>query len=114
MEIPIGPPIADRHTDGKLQGNLRQDYERKFEQLSDDQKLSKLCSDAGLKIVEKGPFFVTLDAEEGPNEMKNLCQQYALARNEKNNSSKRVDSQEYENRPSLGCKGLSSSRSLRY
>ena len=38
----------------KLQGNVLQDYERKFEQQPDDQKFSKLCSDAGFKIVEKG------------------------------------------------------------
>ena len=62
-EIPRKPPIADPHTDAEPQGNLLQDYERKFEQLPDDQKLSKLCSDAGLKIVEKGQFFMTLDEE---------------------------------------------------
>ena len=78
MEIP-----ALTHTDGELQGNLLQDYERKFEQLSDDQKLSKLCSGAGLKIVEKGHFHITLGAEECPNEMKSLCREYTLLRNEK-------------------------------
>ena len=49
MEIHTEPSIAGPHTDGKRQGNLVQDYERKFEQLSDDQKLSKLRCDAGLK-----------------------------------------------------------------
>ena len=38
MEISTEPSIADPHTDEKRQGNLVQDYERKFEQLSDDQK----------------------------------------------------------------------------
>ena len=79
MEIPTETAIVD-HTDGELQGNLLQNCERKFEQLSDDQKLSKQCSDAGWKIVEKGEFFITLDAEEGPNEMKNLCREYTLPR----------------------------------
>ena len=41
MEIPTEPPMADPHTDRKRQGNLAQDSERKFEQLSDDQKVSK-------------------------------------------------------------------------
>ena len=91
MEIPTEPPIADPHTDGKLQGNLLQNYERILEQLSDDQKLSKLCSDAGLKSVEKGQFFITLDAEKGPNEMKNLCPEDTQPRNEKGISSKRVE-----------------------
>ena len=46
MEIPAGP-----HTNEQQQRKLVQDYERRFEQLSDDQKLSKLCPDAGSRIV---------------------------------------------------------------
>ena len=38
-------------------GNLLQEYEQQFEQLSDDQKLSKLCSNAGLKTFERGTTF---------------------------------------------------------
>ena len=53
MEIPSDFPIADPHTNAELQGNLQQEYEHKFEQLCEDQKLSKLCSDASLKIFEK-------------------------------------------------------------
>ena len=60
MEIPTGPSIAETHTNAQQQGNLVQEYERKFEQLSEDQKLSKLCSDAGLKLVEKGQHFFPL------------------------------------------------------
>ena len=56
------------------------DYELKFEQLPEDQKLFQLRSDAGLKIVEKGQFFIALD--EGPDEMKNLCREYTLPRSE--------------------------------
>ena len=59
-----------------------QEYERKFEQLSEDQKLSKLCSDAGLKLVEKGQYFYTLDTEEG-QQMQHLCREYTMPRNEK-------------------------------
>ena len=82
MEIPTGLPIADPRTNAELQGNLLRDYEHKFEQLPEDQKLSKLCSDAGLKIVEKGQFFITLDEEGGPDEMKNLCRECTLPRSE--------------------------------
>ena len=67
MEIPAELPSADPHTDGELEGNFLQYYERKIEQLSDDQKLPKLCSDAGWKIVENGEEFITLDAEEDQN-----------------------------------------------
>ena len=82
MDIPTELPIADPHTNAELQGNLLRDCEHKFEHLLEDQKLSKLCCDAGLKIVEKGQFFITLDEEEGPNEMKNLCREYTLPRSE--------------------------------
>ena len=51
--------------------------------LSDDQKLSKLRFDAGLKSVEIGTFFITLDAEEGPDEMNNFCREYTRLLNEK-------------------------------
>ena len=40
--------------------------------MSEDQKLSKLCSDAGLKLVETGQYFCTLDTEEG-QQMQHLC-----------------------------------------
>ena len=82
MEIPTELPIADPHTNVELQGNLLRDYEHKFEHLPEDQKLSKLCSDAGLKLVETGQFFITLDEKEGPDEMKNLCREYKLPRSE--------------------------------
>ena len=51
MEIPTELSVADPHTNAEFQGNLLQDFEHKFEQLPEDQKLSKLCCDAGLKIV---------------------------------------------------------------
>ena len=73
IEIPTELPTADPHTNAELQGNLLQDYEQKFEQLPEDQKLSKLCSGAGLKIVEKGQFFISVEEGEGRDDMKNLC-----------------------------------------
>ena len=47
-----------------------------------DQKLSKLCSDPGLKFVERGQYFCTLDTEEG-QVMQHLCREYTMPRNEK-------------------------------
>ena len=73
MEFPAGLSIAGSHTNEQQQGNLVQEYERKFEQLSDDQKLPKLCSDAEiLELVELGQYFFTLDTEAG-NEMQHSC-----------------------------------------
>ena len=65
MEIPTGPSIAETQTNARQRRNLVQEYERKFEQLLEDQKLPKLCSDAGLTLVETGQYFYTLDTEEG-------------------------------------------------
>ena len=67
MGIPTEPTSADPRTDEQRRGNLLQENEQQFEQLSDDQKLSKLCSNPGLKTVERGQYFITLDAE-GPRE----------------------------------------------
>ena len=91
MEIPTGPSIAETQATAQQRWNLVQEYERKLEQLSEDQKLSKLCSDACLKLVETGQYFYTLDTEEG-QQMQHLCREYTMTRNE---------SQEYENRSSL-------------
>ena len=87
MEFLIGFSAAGFHTNEQQQGNLVQDYERRFEQMSDDQKLSKLSSDAGLKIVELGQHFFTLDTKEG-NEMQHLCREYTMLRNEKKTRTK--------------------------
>ena len=50
--------------------------------MSEDQKLSKLCSDARSKLVEKGQYFYTLDTDEG-QEMQHLCREHTMPRNEK-------------------------------
>ena len=52
-KIPTGLPFADPHPNAESQGNLMQDCGHKFEQLPEDHKLSKLCCDAGLKIVKE-------------------------------------------------------------
>ena len=116
-----------------------QDYERKFEQLSDDHKLSKLCFDAGLKIVERGQFllilsegqklsklcsdagfklvevgqyFFTLETEQG-QEMQHLCREYSMPRKEKETHAKGWILKNTKIGPVLDVKSLSPSRSLR-
>ena len=78
MEIPTVLSKAEKFTNAQH----RQEYERKFEHLSEDQKLSKLCSGASLKLVERGPYFYTLETEEG-QQMQHLCREYTMPRNEK-------------------------------
>ena len=81
MEIPSVLSKAENSTNEQQWRNLVQEYEQKFEHLSQDQKLSKLCSDAGLKLVERGQYFKTLETEEG-QQMQHLCREYTLPRNE--------------------------------
>ena len=82
MEIPTGLSNAENPTNAQQQINLLQEYERKFEHLSEERKLTKWCCGAGLKLVEQGHYFHTLDTEEGP-EMQHLCREYTMLRNEK-------------------------------
>ena len=89
-EIPNTDAISQSST-SLAQWDLLQEYERKFAELLDDQKLLKLCSDAGFSDeIEKGQLFITIEETE------------------------RVDSFEYNNRSSLGCENLSSRRTLLY
>ena len=112
LEIPTEFPIHDPHTNAELQGNLLQDYEYKFE-LPEDQKLSKLCCDAGLKIVERGQLFITLDEEEGPDKMKNSCREYTLPRSEDVSQARGWILGNTKIGPVLDCEGLLSSKTLR-
>ena len=49
VEIITQLPFAEMQANEERHGNLLQEYEQRFENLSEDQKLSKLCSEAGLR-----------------------------------------------------------------
>ena len=49
QEILTQPPLAEVQANEERHGNLLQEYEQRFEKLSEDQKLSRLCSEAGLR-----------------------------------------------------------------
>ena len=67
-------------TDERVEGDLLRDYERKFANLPDYLKLTKLCFNAGLaKAVEKGQYFSTLDDAE-LDKLKGSCREYTLPR----------------------------------
>ena len=102
MEIPTGHSVEETQTNAQQWRNLVQEYERQFEQLSEDQKLSKLCSDAGLKLVELDSWNTrrTTDAT--------FMQRIHDVSQWKGDSYKRMDSQEYEDRTSLDHKSLTS------
>ena len=82
MEIPTDLSVAENSSNAQQWRNSLLEYERKFEQVSEDQKSSKLCSDAGLKLVETGKYFFTLETEER-QQMQHFCQEYTMPRNEK-------------------------------
>ena len=49
LEIITKTPLAELQANEERQGNLLQGYEQRFEKLSEGQKLSRLCSEAGLR-----------------------------------------------------------------
>ena len=49
QEIPTQPPLGEVQANEERLGNLLQEYEQRFETLSEDQQLSRLCSEAGLR-----------------------------------------------------------------
>ena len=69
-------PISQ--TDAEEQGSLLREYEQKYAELLEQQKLTKLCSNAGFsKHITKGQFFITLD-DEALDDMKRSCREYTL------------------------------------
>ena len=70
---------TSQSTTSLAQGDLLQDYERKFAEIPEDQKLSKLCKDAVfLKKIGKRQFFITV--EEGSEVMQTTSREYTQPR----------------------------------
>ena len=66
VEIPSQLLLAEMQANEERQGNLLQEYEQRFE------KLSRLCSEAGLRLVGIGQFFHALSSPR-EKENKSLC-----------------------------------------
>ena len=83
QEIITQPLLEEVQANEERQGNLLQQHEQRFEKLSEDQKLSRLCSEAGLRLVEVGQFFFySLPSPRGePNS--SLCREKTLPRDQK-------------------------------
>ena len=82
QEIITQPPLAELQANEEQQGNLLQEYVERFEKLSEDQKLSRLCSEAGLRLVEIGLFLYALPSPRGEGNQC-LCRVCALPRDQK-------------------------------
>ena len=81
QEIITQPPFAEVQANEERQGNLLQKYEQCDEKLSEDLKLSRLCSEAGLGLVEVRQFFFAL---QSPSEKRNqfLCKECTMFRDQ--------------------------------
>ena len=79
QEILVQPPIAEVPSNDERQGNLLHSHEQRFERLPEEQKLSKLCSGAGLNLVEVGQFFYALPSPKEPK-IRSSCRKYAQPR----------------------------------
>ena len=103
-------------TDAEVQGNLLREYEQKFAELPEQEKLTKLCSNAGFsKNIDKGQFFIALDdactkRSERTMSRVSFTSKWRIIPRERVDS---CDSWKHEDRPSPGCEGLWSSRTLR-
>ena len=84
LVIPTGFPTANQipQTDADVQGNLLCEYEQKFADLPEQEKLTKLCSNAAfLKNIEKGQFFITLD-DDTLDKLMGSCREDTLPRSD--------------------------------
>ena len=82
MEIPADPllqKILPMHSNGETWCKNTSENSNNCHKT---RNYSKLCSDAGLKLVEQGQYFYTLDTEEG-QQMQHLCREYTMPRNQK-------------------------------
>ena len=77
-------------TEDLTQEDLLQKYQERVEKLSQQDKLSKFCMDAGfLKTVEVGRYFMTKDTEEFSQFTEPVaCRKYTLPRDEKSTEPK--------------------------
>ena len=90
LVIPTEFPSANQvpQTDAKVQGNLLCEHEQKFADLPEQEKLTKLCSNAGFsKNIEKGQFFITLD-DDTLDKLMGSCREYTLARSDESSQVK--------------------------
>ena len=113
QEILCQPPIAEVPSNDERQGNLVQDYERRSGKLSEDQKLSKLCSEAGLKFVEVGQFFFTLPSPRGEANQ-SLCREYRLPQDKEGTRIKGWIQSNVRFGPVWDKKSLQSQRRIQY
>ena len=79
----IKTEVSLESDDPAYQHFLIQQYEERIEKLSQQDKLSKFCMDAGfLSVVENGQYFMTKDFEDLTQFHSVACREYTLPRQE--------------------------------
>ena len=88
-------------TDVPAQEDLLQKYQERVERLSQQNRVIKICTDAGyLTTVEVGQYFMTKDTEEFSRFTESVaCREYTLPREMKNYLTRKVGC---EGKPKLG------------
>ena len=81
QEIITQPLLAEVQANEERQGNMLQEYEQRFERLSEDQKLSRLCYEAGLREVEVG--HTLLCSSVTKRKIKSIFREFSLPRDQK-------------------------------
>ena len=88
------------------QNFLLQQYEERIEKLSQQEKLSKLCMDAGLlSVVENGQYFMTKDTGDLTQFNTVACRDYTLPRRRRRRRSittERLDPRKHQNWARIG------------
>ena len=82
---------------------LLQQYGERIEKLSQQDKLSKFCMDAGfLTVVEIGQYFMNKDTAEFSQFRAVPCREYTLAKRRRFITTKRMDPREHQNWARIG------------
>ena len=87
---------------------LLQKYGERIEKLSQQDKLSKFCMDAGfLNVVEIGQYFMTKDTAEFSQFTDAVaCREYTLPRDEETSEPQWLDPREHQNWARIGSYNL--------
>ena len=91
-------------TNDHAQEDLWQRYQERVERLSQQNRVIKICTDAGfLTTVGVGQYFMTSDTKEFSQFTESVaCREYTLPRDEKSTDPKGLDSREHQNWTRVG------------
>ena len=89
--------------DPAYQDFLLQQYGERIEKLSQQDKLSKFCMDAGfLSVVENGQYFMTKDTADLTQFHAVACREYTLSKRRRSITTKRMDPRKRQNWARIG------------